>query len=71
MNKFDYAQIKELIAEIELLQDLAKAKLKDLRRAIDDPSFLKSAIKTKERELSKKMDDLLRAHLELSQMQSK
>jgi len=71
MRQVEIAQVKELIDEIELLQDIAKTKLRDLRRAIDDPDFLKSAIKAKERELSKKMDELLRAQLELSRMQNK
>lgn len=71
MNQVEIVQVKELIDEIELLQDIAKAKLRDLKKVIDDPKFLKSAIKSKERELSKKMDELLRAHLELNQIQNR
>jgi len=71
MNQVDLVQVKELIDEIGLLHDMAKAKLEDLKRAIDNPDFLKSAIKSKERELSRKMDELLRAHLELSRIQNK
>lgn len=71
MNQVDIVQVKELINEIELIYDIAKEKIGDLKRAIDDPNFLKSAIKSKERELSRKMDELLRAHLELSRIQNK
>lgn len=68
MNKVDYAQIEELIDHTDLLLDMAKAKLDDLKRGIKDPNFLRSAIKTEEMRLSKQIDEILRGQLRLKKM---
>jgi hypothetical protein len=71
MNSVDTTYVKELIDHIELLLDVAKEKLHDINKAVDDPSFLQTALKQKERDLAKKMDEILRGQLELKRMAGK
>jgi len=65
MNQVDYVQVEELIEHTELLLDNAKVNLRDIRKAIKDPLFLKSAIKQKELDLRRKMSEILRGQSEL------
>ena len=65
MKQVDCAQVEELIEHTELLLDNAKVNLADIRKAIKDPMFLKSAIKQKELDLRRKMSEILRGQAEL------
>lgn len=58
--------IDELIAQSEMLLDMTKAKLREVRKAVRDPKFLKSALRSKYFEFSRKIDELLKAQIELN-----
>lgn len=65
MNKVDYAQVKELLEHTDLLLDNAKINLDDIKKAIKDPKFLKSAFKQREMELRRKMSEILQGQAEM------
>lgn len=60
-------EIEELIAQGDMLLDMVKAKHREIRKAIRDPNFLKSAVRAKQFELSRKIDELLKAQIQLTQ----
>jgi hypothetical protein len=60
-------EIEELIAQSEMLLDMTKTKLREVRKAIRDPNFLKSAVRSKHFELSRKIDELLKAQIALTE----
>jgi polyhydroxyalkanoate synthesis regulator phasin len=68
MNKLDYAQVEELVQHTDLLLDNAKANLEDIKRAIKDPSFLKSAMKQREMVLRRKMSEILQGQADLREV---
>uniref|UniRef100_A0A7C6A7X3 Uncharacterized protein n=1 Tax=candidate division WOR-3 bacterium TaxID=2052148 RepID=A0A7C6A7X3_UNCW3 len=61
--------IEEMIDHIQLLLDVACAKLDDLRKAIQNPRYLKSVVREKEKELSDKITEILRGYSELKRIQ--
>lgn len=70
-NKGNHKKVEELIEHAQMLLEMASAKLDDVKKAIRNPSFLKSAFKQKEMELSQKIDDILRVQQELRKQISK
>ena len=70
MNNIDYGMVEELIQHTGLLLDNAKANLEDIKKAISDPMFLKSALKQKEFSLKRKMNEILRGQAELRNLTS-
>ena len=71
MDKLDYAQVEELVEHTDLLLDNAKANLEDIKRAIKDPSFLKSAMKQREMVLRRKMSEILQGQSDLREVMSR
>lgn len=60
-------EIEELIQQSQMLLDMTKAKLREVQKAVHDPKFLKSAVRSKYFEFSRKIDELLKAQIELNE----
>ena len=57
--------IENEVDKIDLLLDLAKGTIKDLKKMLKDPKYIETMMTDKERELEVKMNEILEGYRQL------
>lgn len=62
-------KVDTLLDSLDSLVEVAKANLKSLRKVLNDPNYMKNAIKSKELELTRNINKILSAFADIKRAQ--